>query len=153
MLAVNGMAAVTNTFIYIHAIWCTANREPVLTPVIRKVFFPHIRQAGVSKGIQVLAVNGTADHVHCLFKLIPAQSPTGVVNQLKEDSETWLNSNQLLTAGFNWDPYYTAYSVSPSTADKSIEYILRQEEYHQTRSLEEELEAFSKMVVSLPGEK
>ncbi len=81
---------------------------------------------------------------------MPTQTLSGVVNQLKEDSESWLNSNQLLTVEFHWDAHYTAYSVSPSTTDKSIEYILKQEEYHQSRSLEEELEAFSKMVVSLP---
>lgn len=142
--------AVTNTFIYIHTIWCTANREPVLTPVIRKVFFPNIRQAGADKGIQVLAVNGTANHLHCLIKLMPTQSLTHVVNQLKEDAEHWLNSNLLISGAFRWEPYYTAYSVSPSATDKSIEYILKQEEYHQTRTLEEELDAFEKMVVSLP---
>lgn len=144
------MEAVTHTFVYIHAIWCTANRQPILTPVIRKIFFPVIKQSGTAKGIQVLAVNGTANHVHCLFKIMPTQTLSGVVNQLKEDSESWLNSNQLLTVEFHWDAHYTAYSVSPSTTDKSIEYILKQEEYHQSRSLEEELEAFSKMVVSLP---
>ncbi len=145
------MAAVTDTFIYIHAIWCTAGRAQVLTPAIRKIFFPYIRQEGLSKGIQVLALNGTAEHVHCLFKLIPAQSPASVVNQLKDMSENWLNDTRLLTAAFNWEPGYAAYSVSPSTVDKSIEYISRQEEYHQTKSLGEELEAFGKMVVSLPG--
>lgn len=144
------MQAVTNTFIYIHAIWCTANKEALLNPVVRKVLFPGIRQVAVSKGMQVLAINGTADHVHCLFKLMPLQTVTGVIGQLKSESADWLNNNQLLASVFSWEEHYTAYSVSPSTIDKSVEYIQRQEEYHQKKSLEEELEAFSKMIVSLP---
>ena len=143
------MSAVINTFIYIHAIWCTADREPVLTPVIRKVFFPYIMQTASSRGIQLLALNGTANHVHCLCKLMPTQTTGGVISQLKTGSESWLNSNQLLAAPFHWDEFYAAYSVSPSTIDKAVEYIQKQEDYHQHKSLEEELEAFGKMVVSL----
>lgn len=135
----------THSFIYIHTIWATRNREKLLTPVLRKVLFPALTQSAGGGGIQVIGINGVEDHVHALIKLMPAQNIAEVIRQLKEISSGWLNDSRLLQQAFEWDADYAAYSVSPSTIDKSIEYLNRQEAYHQTRSLDEELAAFEKM--------
>lgn len=139
----------THTYLYIHTIWSTNGRQKLLSKVVRKVLFPYLMQNGNSKGIQITAVNGYEDHIHCLLKLMPVQSVHEVVKQLKSDAEEWLNSNQILPATFAWGDGYSAYSVSPSTVDKSADYINRQEEYHQTKSLEEEIAAFEKMVLNV----
>lgn len=140
------MQEANHTYVYIHAIWCTGNKQKVLSRIVRKVLFPYAKQHASSKGIQLLAVNGHDDHVHCLLKLMPVQSVHELVKQLKADTAEWLNDNRLLNEPFGWEDSYTAYSVSPSTADKSADYINRQEEYHETKTLEEEMAAFEKMV-------
>ncbi|MBX3255780.1 MAG: transposase [Chitinophagaceae bacterium] len=139
----------THTYIYIHTIWSTNGGQPLLSRIVRKVLFPYMKQHAVSKGIQITAVDGYDDHVHCLFKLMPVQPVQEVVKQLKADAEEWINANRFLPAHFSWEDGYHAYSVSPSNVNKSAEYINRQEEYHQTKSLEEELAAFEKMVAEL----
>lgn len=137
----------THTFVYIHLIWATANREKTLSPVFRKVLFPSLKQSATAKGIQVVNINGGDDHVHVLIKLMPVQQILDVVKQLKNISANWLNESKFLNQPFEWDSGYAAYSVSPSTIDKSADYLNRQEEYHKTKSLDEELAAFNKMVI------
>ena len=138
-----------NTFIYIHAIWCTAARQPSLTGPVRKVLFPFMKKNAAEKGIQLVAVNGGLEHVHCLFKLMPAQSVSGITKQLKSESANWLNDNKFLLHAFEWDDIYSAWSVSPSTIDKAMEYVGNQEQYHLAKSLDEELAAFDKMIVQI----
>lgn len=136
-----------NTFIYIHAVWCTAGRQPSLSGVVRKVLFPYMKKNAEQKGIQLIAVNGAAEHVHCLFKLMPVQPVSEIIKQLKADSGNWLNDNKFLLHTLEWEDIYAAWSVSPSTIDKAMEYINRQEEYHLSKTLDEELAAFDKMVI------
>lgn len=139
----------THTFVYVHLIWTTAKREKILSPVLRKVLFPSLKQSATAKGIQVTNINGGDDHVHALIKLMPVQQVLEVVKQLKIISAEWLNESKFLNQPFEWDAGYAAYSVSPSTIDKSSDYLNRQEEYHKTRSLDEELAAFDKMVAQI----
>lgn len=139
----------TYCYIYVHAIWTTNNRQSLLSPIVRKVLFPFLKQHALSKGVQLIAVNGSTDHVHLIIKLTPHQTISDVIKHLKVDSADWLNNNKFISALFEWDDNYSAYSISPSTIDKSIEYINRQEEYHQAKTLDEELAAFEKMVLQV----
>lgn len=141
------MQGSNSTFIYIHAIWCTAGKQPVLTPIVRKVLFAYMKKSAEESGIQVIVVNGGDEHVHCLFKLMPTQSVSAIISQLQSGSGSWLNNNKLLPGPFQWNEAYSAWSVSPSTVDKAAEYISRQEAYHLEKTLDEELAAFDRMVV------
>jgi REP element-mobilizing transposase RayT len=132
-------------FIFIHAVWAIKDDQSLLPLSIRKVLFTHMQKEAVAKGIQLIIINGTADHVHCLFKMMPLQHVAGIVKQLKEATAYWLNENKLLQHPFEWDEAYAAYSVSPTTIDKATDYIVKQEQYHATRTLAQELEAFDKM--------
>lgn len=142
-------AAGHTSFVYVHIIWSTAGKKAVLTSILRKVLLPYIKHTSQAKGIQLAAVNGVENHIHCLVKILPFQNLQNIVATVKQDSESWLNENKLLTEPFSWDEGYAAYSVSPSTTDKSVEYINKQEEYHKTRSLDEEMKAFNNMVIPL----
>lgn len=138
-----------NTYVYVHAVWCTLEERPVLTGIIRKVLFVSVHKMLLEKGIQALAINGGADHIHCLVKLMPTQSLSVVIAACKQESENWLNDNKFFSGPFEWDPGYSAWSVSPSTIDKTIEYLNKQEIYHREKTLKEELTIFNRMVVSV----
>ncbi len=134
--------------IYIHAVWWVKKGQVLLPASIRKVLFAHIQQDATAKGIQLVAVNGVEDHVHCLFKIMPVQQVSNIIRQLKEAAAFWLNENKLLKTELEWDEAYAVYSVSPTAVDKAAEYIHRQEQYHTNKTLEQELETFDKMDVS-----
>jgi REP element-mobilizing transposase RayT len=133
------------TYLYAHVIWSTTGRGALLTRPVRIVLFAHLQKSAEEKGIRILQVNGAADHIHILLQLHPSQNLSQVVRQLKTDSADWLNTTQLLTAGFSWEDDFAAYSVSPSALKQVSDYIERQEEYHKTKTLDAELEVFEKV--------
>ncbi len=128
-----------------HVIWSTAERLRVLTKPVRVVLFTHLRKYGEEKGIRILKADGGEEHAHLLLQIHPAQNLSQVLRQLKSESEEWLNGAQLLKTQFSWSDELIAYSVSPGSLQQVIGFIERQDEYHQTRSFESEIEGFLKM--------
>lgn len=128
-----------------HVIWSTAERLRVLAKPVRVVLFTHLRKYGEEKGIRILKADGAEEHAHLLLQLHPAQNLSQVLRQLKSESEEWLNGAQLLKTQFSWSDELIAYSVSPGSLQQVIGFIERQDEYHQTRSFESEIEGFLKM--------
>ena len=128
-----------------HVIWSTAERLRFLTKPVRVVLFTHLRKYGEEKGIRILKADGAEEHAHLLVQLHPAQNLSQVLRQLKSESEEWLNGAQLLKTQFSWSDELIAYSVSPGSLQQVIGFIERQDEYHQTRSFESEIEGFLKM--------
>lgn len=132
-------------YLYVHAIWSTAERAKVLSKPVRVVLFTHLRKYGEEKGIRILKVDGAEDHAHLLIQLHPAQNLSQVLRLLKSESEEWLNGAQLLKTEFSWSDDLLAYSVSPGALNQVLGFIERQEEYHQSKSFEAEIEGFLKM--------
>jgi putative transposase len=131
-------------YLYIHAIWCVARREALLTRPVRRVLFMQMQKEAGEKGIKIAVMGGVEDHVHCLLQLMPAQNLAQVVRTIRSSSADWLNGNKLLTAAFEWEEGYAAYSVSPSGIAAVTDYINKQEEVHPARTLESELKIFEK---------
>jgi REP element-mobilizing transposase RayT len=132
-------------FLYAHAMWAVGDKAPVLTKTVRAVLYAHLQKWSEEKGIRVLAVNGGADHIHILVHLHPAQNLAQVVRQLRAESAEWLNATRLVTEPFAWEDEYAAYTVSPNVIRQVTDYLERQDEYHKTRSLADEMEVFEKL--------
>ena len=133
-----------NVYLFVHAIWATGERTKLLRKPIRTLFFPAIRKMAGDKGIKIIALNGVEDHLHCVFHLLPAQNLLQVVHSVKQDSANWLNETRLIPEPFFWETGYSAYTVSPGGLKQVTDYLLKQEEYHSSRTLENELEIFEK---------
>jgi putative transposase len=131
-------------YLYVHVIWCVARREAVLTRPVRRVLFAHVQKEAGEKGIKIVVMGGVEDHVHCLLQLMPAQNLAQVVRTVRSASSEWVNENKLLAAVFEWEEGYAAYSVSPSGVAAVVDYISKQEELHQSKTLESELKIFEK---------
>jgi len=131
-------------FLYVHVIWSTKGREQLLVRPIRFVFYAQLKKLAEEKGVKLLEVNGGADHIHLLIQLHPAQNLSQVMRILRVDSVDWLNGTQLLKGEFEWSDEMIAYSVSPGSLKPVADFIKNQEEYHQTRTFETEIEVFMK---------
>jgi putative transposase len=86
--------------VWIHLVWSTKNREPLLTSEIRFKVLEHILQNGRSKGIFIDFVNGYTDHVHCLVSLGAEQSLSKIMHLIKGESSFWINKNHLSGSKF-----------------------------------------------------
>lgn len=131
-------------FLYVHAIWSTAERNKWLTKPVRVVLFTHLKKVAEEKGIRLLQIDGGEEHAHLLLQLHPAQNLSQVIRQLKAESEEWLNAAQLLKEPFAWSEELIAYSVSPGSLQQVQSFIERQDEYHRSKSFESEIEVFQK---------
>jgi putative transposase len=128
--------------IWVHLVWGTKNREPLLEKTIRPQLFEHIRENARSKEIYIDFINGMPDHVHCLFALNAEMPVAKAVQLIKGESAFWVNKQNLINGKLEWGHEYFAASVSESQIDKVRNYIKNQEEHHRKISFVEEFEAF-----------
>jgi REP element-mobilizing transposase RayT len=128
--------------VWIHLVWTTKKREPVLDREFRAQLFMHIRENARAKGIYIDFINGYLDHVHALISLGPDQSIAKVAQLLKGESSHWANQQQLRRSRLEWQEEYFAVSVSDSMVDNVREYIKNQEEHHRRTSFAEEYNQF-----------
>ena len=130
--------------IAIHAVWGTKNREKLLTDSIRQAVINHIMENASSKQIFIDRLNGTSDHLHCLFWLNADLSIAKVMQLIKGESAHWINKSGLLQHKFEWADEYYAASVSESILNNVRSYIDNQEEHHRKKSFKEECDEFFK---------
>ncbi|WP_459557288.1 IS200/IS605 family transposase [Lacunimicrobium album] len=130
--------------IYIHLIFSTKNREPLLHDVWRDEAFKILGGIANNIGCQSLIVGGITDHVHMLFQLGRTLSLADVIKSLKSQSSHWINQTRDLPVPFQWQAGYAAFSVSQSNVEKVREYILHQPEHHTKESFQDELRTWLK---------
>ena len=125
--------------VYIHAIFSTKNREPILADDWRDELFKVLGGAANNLGCQSMIVGGVADHVHMLFQLGRTISIAEAMSKIKSTTSLWVNQTRGLPAAFHWQAGYAAFSVSQSNIEAVREYILRQAEHHAKQSFQDEV--------------
>ncbi|SEO21805.1 putative transposase [Mucilaginibacter gossypiicola] len=128
--------------IWIHLVFSTKDRQPLLTQSIRYEVHKHIIKNCKEKGIFLQAINGYTDHIHCLISLGKDQSIAKISQLIKGESSLWINKTQLIDQHFGWQDDYFAVSVSESQVSAVISYINNQENHHQKKSFNDEVEEF-----------
>ncbi|MEJ0103506.1 MAG: IS200/IS605 family transposase [Bacteroidota bacterium] len=129
--------------VWIHFVWSTKNREPILIQPFRNQLFGHIKENAKKKGIFLDRVNGYYDHVHCLISLGSADTIEKTAQLIKGESSFWFNNKSgFKTDRLEWQDDYFAVSVSESALDKVRKYIDNQESHHQKKTFAEEYEEF-----------
>lgn len=131
--------------IWIHAIWATKERTPLLHSNIEQKGYHFISEQLQELGCPVRIINGMPDHIHCLFLLNPQKSIAEVIKQIKGSSSHFVNQNNLITEKFSWQTGYAAYSVSESVVDNVFKYIKNQKLHHQKRTFQQEYDEFLKL--------
>jgi len=136
--------------IWVHLVWTTKNREPILTQEIRQEIFSHIGENAEKKGIYIDFINGHLEHVHCLISLGPGQNIDKILMLLKGESSYWINKNKIFRRKFEWqaclpkgssarrqDEYF-AVSVNESDVNQVRDNIKNQENHHKKKSFNDE---------------
>ena len=131
--------------IWIHAIWATKERQPLITYKIENLIYDNMHKEFVSSGCRVRIINGMPDHVHCLFLVNPQKSIADIIKQVKGGASHWINEKDLISEKFSWQTGYAAYSVSESQLEKVYQYIKNQKTHHLKLSFEQEYNEFVKL--------
>jgi putative transposase len=128
--------------IYIHAVYSTKNREPVLRDEWRDELFQVLGGIANNIGCRSLLVGGVADHVHHLFQLARTITVADAIGRLKTNSSLWVNQTRGLSEPFHWQAGYAAFSIGRAQVEDAQNYIRRQPEHHHTQSFQDELRAW-----------
>jgi REP element-mobilizing transposase RayT len=131
--------------IWIHAIWATKERLPLLHQKNEQKVYTFIAEQLRELGCPVRIINGMPDHIHCLFLLNKQKSIADVIKQIKGSSSHYINKNDIIPDKFSWQTGYAAYSVSESVVEKVFQYIKTQKEHHQKKTYQQEYEEFLKL--------
>ncbi|MBX2910107.1 MAG: IS200/IS605 family transposase [Chitinophagales bacterium] len=131
--------------IWIHAIWATKEREPLIYPHVETNIHQYLSEQLRELGCPVRIINGMPDHIHCLFLLNPQKSIAEIIKQIKGSSSHHINQNNLIAEKFAWQTGYAAYSVSESIVERVFEYIRNQKQHHQKHTFKQEYENFLKL--------
>jgi REP element-mobilizing transposase RayT len=125
--------------VYLHLVWSTKYRQPLLKGNIRKKVFQHIKLNALAHEIYVDHIGGFEDHVHCLVLLKKDQTISSLVKQIKGESSHWINRNKLTPTKFQWQRQYYAVSVDLTRLQIIRNYIRNQEKHHKNKTLQNEL--------------
>jgi REP element-mobilizing transposase RayT len=130
--------------IYIHLIFSTKNREPILPDDIR----PHLNSymGGTLKGLgcSSIEINSEPDHAHLLFVMTRTETLSDIAGRVKKSANDWLRARGSQFANFYWQGGYGAFSVSQSAVEEVRQYIRNQHEHHRRISFQDEFRAFLK---------
>ena len=126
--------------LYIHLVWATWDRLPLITPEMERRIHRNIESEARKQGCDVLAINGVQDHIHLPVTLPATITIANLVKQVKGVSSHFVNETLRPAAQFKSQGSYAAFSVSRWDVDKIIEYIRRQKEHHSAASIVQECE-------------
>ncbi len=124
--------------LYIHMVWSTKHRHPLLTPEVKKTLFPYMGGIFRNQNAHVEIINGVIDHVHMLVRIPTSISVADVARQVKGSSSRFLNE-QAGTRVLQWQEKYGAFSVNPKEIGVVRNYIANQERHHHKVSFQDEL--------------
>ncbi len=128
------------TQLYLHLVWSTWNRLPLITPDIRSNIYACIQEECRKMNVQFISIGGTDDHVHLLVRISPTTCISTLVKQVKGSSSHLVNKVLKSDMGFKWQGAYGAFTVSKSIIPKLILYIKNQEEHHNSGITNKDME-------------
>jgi putative transposase len=138
----------TNTMsyikIWIHAVWGTRNRSPVLKPPVLQRVCDHIKVNAKEKAIYIDTINGHDEHIHVLMLLKYDLSISKQMQLLKGESAFWANKAEGLKSKLEWANKFFAASVSEAKIDVVRAYINNQQEHHKKQTFTDEYNQFLK---------
>ena len=128
----NVSASLSN--IYLHVIWSTWDRLPLLSDGLIREIYACIRYECRQLNVDVIAIGGIEDHVHLLVRLPTTVAVADFVKQVKGVSSRRAN-NLRGDDVFKWQGCYYYSSISKQHVGTVMSYIENQRAHHASSKL------------------
>src|SRR5687767_5686962 len=112
------------TQLYVHCVWATWDRLPLITPQIEARLYACIAAKCRDLKCEVLAIGGDMDHVHVLVELPSVLSIAILMKEIKGASSHFMTHEVTRDREFKWQGGYGAFTVSHNGVNKVKEYVL-----------------------------
>ncbi|WP_244502113.1 transposase [Terriglobus roseus] len=127
--------------VVLHVIFSTKNQRPTLMDDLRSEAFARMsEEIGTTENI-LIAIGGTADHVHVAVYLSRKMTVAKLVDRLKTAATRWIIRQGAKHEGFRWQKGFSVFSVSPADRNALAQYIHTQGILHCTRTFQQEMRA------------
>ena len=130
--------------LYIHYIFSTKQRLPLIVPEIQDRLWPYMGGIARENDMKTLAVGGMPDHIHILLSLPGTISISKAIQIIKGNSSKWITETFQTSSHFSWQKGYGAFSINISILQDTIRYIQKQAVHHRHKSFREEYLDFLK---------
>lgn len=116
-----------------HLVLVTKYRHPVIEREIKACVYSSIRSIFQKRGLNILELNGEAEHVHILFEADPFTCPGELVNVVKTQSSRFVRMayGETLLKKWYWKPYFWSDSYFITTVSENSLSIVK--EYIKTQ--------------------
>ena len=125
-----------------HVVVGTYRQKNYLSAEVRGQLSSYLAVVTKSKGMKLVALGGTENHIHFLLALPSKLSVESAILPIKQSSTTWIRQKYELLRSFSWATGFAAFSISRSQLDSTMLYIQNQEQYHWKKSFQEEYKEF-----------
>lgn len=132
------------TSCYLHCVWSTKERRPLITPALQSRLWPYVGGIARANKMAAVEVGGVADHLHVLLSLPSTLSISKAIQLLKGNSSKWIHESFPEQETFEWQEGYGAFSIGVSGIEATVDYIRQQAEHHRKRTFKEEFVEFLK---------
>ena len=113
-----------------HFVWSTRDRQPFITSEIERRLYRMIEAKSRELGCEVLAINGTENHVHLLIQMNHNLSAADLMQKIKGASSGFARKVLLQEGSFSWQHGYGVFGISKEHIPSVIAYISNQKAHH-----------------------
>ncbi len=118
------------TQLYLHCVWATWDRLPLITPLNEPPIYASILRKCQELKCHALALGGTSDHVHLLVRFPTTIAVAELVKEVKGASSHLVTHQIAVGEFFKWQGAYGAFTVSKGLVEEVKTYIEHQKQHH-----------------------
>ncbi len=130
------------TSLHFHIVYGTKNHAPMLTEGFVDRVYSYVIGLVQRRQCAVVAIGGTADHVHILLRMDQSRAVADVMREIKSVPSRWVRETFPEQRDFAWQEGYGAFAVSTPGLPRVKAYIAGQAEHHREVSFREEFLSF-----------
>ncbi|HZQ08291.1 MAG TPA: IS200/IS605 family transposase [Anaerolineae bacterium] len=128
------------TQLYLHLVWTTWDRAPLVTPSVEKRLYGTILDKCRELKCLPIRIGGIEDHVHLLVRLHTTIAVATLVKEVKGSSSHLMTHEITPGEFFKWQGAYGAFTLRRDDVPVVKDYILNQKEHHGSGTVREEWE-------------
>lgn len=128
------------TQLYLHCVWATWDRLPLITPQIESQVYSAIQAKCKELKCDLIAIGGIEDHVHLLVRFPTTIAVATLVKEVKGASSHLTTHKITPNDFFKWQGSYGAFTVSKDAVKRVTEYVLNQKTHHADKTIFDDFE-------------
>jgi putative transposase len=128
------------TQLYLHLVWSTWDRQPLITQDIQEPLYGAITAKCHDLKCELIAIGGITDHIHLLVRFHTTIPVAQLVKEIMGSSSHLVTHVIKPGMFFKWQGAYGAFTIQKSDVKTVQAYLLNQVHHHNALQLDDDLE-------------